>query len=176
MHFLPLQSGTNFRAQAFMLPSVTSCIPWFLSSNHVSSGSWPHLLTTTSSRQVSVLDVCIPLASRHWPPTYLLAAPLWHLCDVVNRDLNKAPVVKVAGSSRQLLTTDTDHPTIQASLQVGQCRLAESAAGRVSWICCCSDCSQESEFGAPETGVWNILDHPLWIWMLTLTCEIKIPW
>lgn len=70
--------------------------------------------------------------------------------------------MKVAGSSRQLLTYGSHRPpTIQASLQVGQCRLAESAA-RESHESVAALTAAKSEFGAPgETGVWNILDHPL---------------
>ena len=70
--------------------------------------------------------------------------------------------MKVAGSSRRLLTYRSHRPPIiQASLQVGQCKLAEGAA-RESHESVAALPAAKSQLGAPEeTGVWNILDHPL---------------
>ena len=183
MHFLPLQSGTNFRAQAFLLPSVTSFIPWFLSSNHLSSGSWPHLRLPPP---LPCRAPCFLISAYHWfldidlhlPACSSIEAPMW-----CSKETSTKPQLwkwqEVPDSSS--LTGIKDHHIIQASLQVGQCRLAEGAAGE-SHESVAALTEAKSQLGAPgETGVWNILDHieysrPSWIWMLTLTCEIGNTW
>ena len=163
MHSLPLQSGTNFRAQAFLLPSVTSCIPWFLSSNHLSSGSWPHLrlpppLPCRAPRFLISAYHCLLDIDLHLPACSSIEAPMW-----CSRDLNKTIGMKVAGSSRQLLTHRSQRPPHNTSKPAGRTvQVGRGCSWWVSWICCCSDWSQESAWSTWRNKCMQY-SRPCWI-------------
>lgn len=146
MHFLPLQSGTNFRAQACLLPSLTSCIPWFLSSNHLSSGSWPHLPLPPPLPQRSP---CFLISAYHWlldidlhlPACSSIVAPMW--CSKQRTQQNPSwesgRKFQTAPHLQESQTTYNTSKPAGRTMQVGK-----GCSSWVSQICCCSACSQQS--------------------------------